>query len=564
MKKLFTLIELIVVIVVLGILAVIVVPNIKDMKERATVAALEADAQNIELAVDVYALKNNNAAPTEDGTPVLKGGEAELILLDLLDGYLKKESQFKDKYVFFLIEGGDVIYKKKGVDKDTEDGANGNGSGGSGTPEDTNNPSEGKDDEGNNNNGDDSSIGESNGSGTGSGSGKDKEEISPRSPIGYTYKVDQWTGIATVNLFVKEQREYAPVSFLLPNNQEVKDTIAKFTVDKEGVYSVTVMYNDGNTEKFEVDIDINLDFGYDYHPSNGGIVIKSYNGTEVNLVIPETIEGKKVVEIKDNALSPLTKNNFGGSSVVLESVKLPNTLVTIGPLAFAYNNLKEVNIPNSVVEIQPSAFESNNLSEVSLGSGLQKIDYYAFYGNKIQTLVIPTSVKDIGYRAFYNTGIVNLEFAEGTEGLRIGEEAFAYNTLKDLVVPAGIAYMDRGAFYYSNIGKLEVHSAEVGESAFESSNVTELVLAEGVKILKDFAFYSNKLSELNIPSTLTGMGRSAFYENNLVEVTIPSNVSVIGQYAFYFNPTETVYNYTKINNATIHNAFTSYPNVIKK
>lgn len=149
--RLFTLIELIVVIVVISILAAIVIPNITDIRERATIAALDSDATNIETAVDMYVHDNNEKYPTKDGTPVFnetkrpstelfvekvknREGEevdAELVLVEDLvkEGYLRKAPKHK-KAKFYLVEGGDVIWILDGLKVENPDGDKDNNNGG--------------------------------------------------------------------------------------------------------------------------------------------------------------------------------------------------------------------------------------------------------------------------------------------------------------------------------------------------------------------------------------------------------------------------------------------------
>lgn len=65
-SKFFTLIELIVVIVVLGILAAIVIPNISSFKEEAEETAILSNQKNIQVATDLFMLKNNGVTPTKE------------------------------------------------------------------------------------------------------------------------------------------------------------------------------------------------------------------------------------------------------------------------------------------------------------------------------------------------------------------------------------------------------------------------------------------------------------------------------------------------------------------
>lgn len=69
MKKLFTLIELIIVLVVIGVLATIVIPNINSFKKEANLTAIQGNTNNLQTAVDTYALKNFGELPIDEVTP---------------------------------------------------------------------------------------------------------------------------------------------------------------------------------------------------------------------------------------------------------------------------------------------------------------------------------------------------------------------------------------------------------------------------------------------------------------------------------------------------------------
>jgi len=68
------------------------------------------------------------------------------------------------------------------------------------------------------------------------------------------------------------------------------------------------------------------DFEYDYTADKTGIVITKYNGSDADVVVPETIENLPIVEIGDSA--------FEGNTALV-SIDLPDTVQVISVRAFA-------------------------------------------------------------------------------------------------------------------------------------------------------------------------------------------------------------------------------------
>jgi len=86
----------------------------------------------------------------------------------------------------------------------------------------------------------------------------------------------------------------------------------------------------------------------------------------------------------------------------VRSVTIPNSVRTIGDLAFHSCAITSVVIPNSVVTIGEAAFEFNAaLASVTIGNSVTTIGNSAFSGCRaLRTVVIPNSVVTIGESAF--------------------------------------------------------------------------------------------------------------------------------------------------------------------
>ena len=124
-------------------------------------------------------------------------------------------------------------------------------------------------------------------------------------------------------------------------------------------------------------------------PSNLEVQCDGFTDAHKNdesVVIPET------VNYNNRTYAILTVKGFGSSK--LSSVKLPQSLKTIGNSAFSRcSNLKEIEIPN----------------------GIETIGSYAFSNCDLTSLVIPETVKSIGDYAFSSNGHLMEVFFIGAE-----------------------------------------------------------------------------------------------------------------------------------------------------
>ncbi|MBQ1436464.1 MAG: leucine-rich repeat domain-containing protein, partial [Ruminococcus sp.] len=149
----------------------------------------------------------------------------------------------------------------------------------------------------------------------------------------------------------------------------------------------------------------NDDFTYTLTDEYTKVRIMSCKLDSDEIVIPDTIDGKKVTSIGPNA--------FQGSSIT--SVIMGKNIETICEYAFAYCDLLlNVDFVQSKIKtIGERAFVRSSITELVFPDSLESIGYHAFspYGystwgdyheSQLQKVTFGSNLKTIGDNAFYN------------------------------------------------------------------------------------------------------------------------------------------------------------------
>ncbi|MGI6301958.1 MAG: leucine-rich repeat protein [Verrucomicrobiota bacterium] len=326
------------------------------------------------------------------------------------------------------------------------------------------------------------------------------------------------------------------------------------------------------------------DFDYEVLEDNT-IEIIDYNGSDAEVVIPDTIEGLPVTSIGGRAfyLSGLT------------SVTIPNSVTSIGDWAFTSCwGLTSVTIGDSVTNIGNGAFDGcSGLNSVTIPDSVTSIGDSAFSGcSGLTSVTIPDSVTSIGDGAFAGcTSLSAIEvnelnpayssvhgvlldknqttvtqFPAGYEGhyeipasvTSIGDGAFyGCSGLTSVTIGASVtsigeqAFGDCGSLTTIEVNELNECYSSIDGVLFNKNQATVLLCPGGyeghfdippmVTFIGDSAFSScYSLTSVTIPNSVTSIGDSAFYECiGLTSVTIPDSVTSIGDSAFSWCPSLT-------------------------
>lgn len=158
------------------------------------------------------------------------------------------------------------------------------------------------------------------------------------------------------------------------------------TVDMDGIYQSVVSSFDLASAEGEASTvaESTASEYFEYTEVDGGVSITKYTGSDTEVVIPSTIDGKDVKTIGRAA--------FAGSKTLV-SVVIPDGVTEIGQYAFsACSKLKSVTMSNTLIKIGDYAFnECTNLVGIGIPSSVTTIGYYAFYDcSRLRNVELPS------------------------------------------------------------------------------------------------------------------------------------------------------------------------------
>ena len=291
---------------------------------------------------------------------------------------------------------------------------------------------------------------------------------------------------------------------------------------------------------------------------------KSSGATDITL--PSTYNGKAVTSIGKSA--------FSGSEI-LESVKIPESIETVGALAFSNcKKLKNVTFEGTskLKELDTGVFSGcEALTGINLPAGIAKIGFRAFSGcSAITSLALPEAITEIYYFAFAE--LTEVKVPEAKESFTVCANAFAgCKKLTGMGTPYTSAgktdenkylYKKGTAYLTTEDGKTLAYLLKTDAETFEISKDIEKVadgafarltilksitVAEGnanytaengVLYDKDkttlIAYPAGKTDEaFALPESVTAVAPCAFAGNaTLADVSLPASVKTLGESAF--------------------------------
>ena len=266
---------------------------------------------------------------------------------------------------------------------------------------------------------------------------------------------------------------------------------------------------------------------FEYIVDSDGITITAYTGSDIKVVIPDTIDGKPVIKIGNDAPvqgiydvisltipDSVTSISYHAleKATSLISLTIPFLGLERGNQPFLYVLFRAFDryedlysadvVPSSLrnvvvtggTSIPEKAFEHcEHLTRISIPNSVTSIGESAFYGcYALQNITIPDSVTNIGSSAFYDC-----------------------HALKDVTIPDGVMNIGTATFW-------------------GCSSLISITLPDSVTSIGRYAFYAcSQLPNITIPGHVTSIDGCAFDDcSRLTKITIPNSVTDIGNYAF--------------------------------
>ena len=175
--------------------------------------------------------------------------------------------------------------------------------------------------------------------------------------------------------------------------------------------------------------------GYVYTIINNQATITGFEGEPTYIEIPETIEGCRVVELRDNAFYECSS---------LKHIVLPDTLEKIGHHTFyGCSSLESIVIPDSVTEIGMGSFcGCQSLTSAILPENLPRLPESCFRScTSLKSITIPRNTAEIGDFCFSGcTSLSAVSLGDSTK--IIGDCAFYMcSSMKGLYIPDSVQLM---------------------------------------------------------------------------------------------------------------------------
>ena len=213
---------------------------------------------------------------------------------------------------------------------------------------------------------------------------------------------------------------------------------------------------------------------------------------------------------------------YFAANTAVSAITLPDTVTSIGTMAFTHTALQEFHLPDGVTGVEASAFAGcTQLTAVYNTAQLTQIGQEAFAGcSALSAFPLSDNLTYVGSHAF--RGCSSLAYTEYDGGyyLAIGENPYAILAYGSMDVTSASLHAD---------ARLAIGGAFEGNTA-----LTAFTFTDGTVEIPDRFFYGcTSLTSVNMPASLTRVGDEAFYKCYVLpSLTLPDGVLTVGASAF--------------------------------
>ncbi len=258
------------------------------------------------------------------------------------------------------------------------------------------------------------------------------------------------------------------------------------------------------------------DGDWEFQLLDSEVQITKYLGDDTELVIPQTIYGAPVTQIK-------------AYGIMSSEVK---------------KNLVSVTVPNTVKVISDATFEGcGKLETVILSEGLETIGKYAFRGcTSLESIRLPETLKVIEVSAFQGcTSLKDINFPASLEAINASHAwpPFEDTAIEHIDLSRTAATLGESAFMNCKklkTVKLNENTKKISKYMFSGCESLESIdMPAGLTLIEGYAFMGCKsLKSIILPVSLTKIDEfSAFKDcDSLEEVVIPYGTRDIASYTF--------------------------------
>lgn len=273
-----------------------------------------------------------------------------------------------------------------------------------------------------------------------------------------------------------------------------------------------------------------------YEVQGETVKITGYQGSAEKLRLPDTLDGKPVTAIGDQAFLNHSE---------LHVLSIPNGVSEFGKeILKGCNELYALKTPLPVAEngtylgylYGAAGYETNNVPDLrnlkylEIGGALTELPSYALYDcNDLIAVKLPHTVKSLASYSMYRCE--SLKYVTTDHLTSIAAHAMDYcRSLETLALPSGMQTVGLGAFENcTSLRRLTLPF--VGGSRTENTYLGYVFGAASYGL--SAGFYPASLEWVTVTDGLEKLGDHAFYEcDSLWSVSLPTSVTSIGTRAF--------------------------------